>query len=57
MFKVNNKNTGTTSVTSFWCFYCKFGTHVECEQVNFRWDNPCNQGEASLFILSRKALF
>ena len=22
MFKVNNKNTRTTSLTSFWCFYC-----------------------------------
>ena len=22
MFKVNNKNTRTTSMTSFWCFYC-----------------------------------
>ena len=22
MFKVNNKNTTTTSLTLFWCFYC-----------------------------------
>ena len=56
MFKVNNKNIRTTSVTSFWCFYCKLETHVDCEQVNVRWDNPCNQGEASLFILSCKAV-
>ena len=22
LFKVSNKDTTTTSVTSFWCFYC-----------------------------------
>ena len=22
IFKVNNKNTNTTSLTSLWCFYC-----------------------------------
>ena len=22
MFKVNNRNTRTISLTSFWCFYC-----------------------------------
>ena len=24
LFKVNNKNTRTTSLTSFWCFYFNF---------------------------------
>ena len=45
MFKVNSKNTWTTS-TSFWCFYCKFWTYftffstvsiVDFEQVNVSW--------------------
>ena len=31
MFKVNNKNTRTTSMTLFWCFIVNF------EQVNVRW--------------------
>ena len=46
MFKVNNKNTGTTSLTPFWCFYCKLWTYfipfssvssVDFEQVNVNW--------------------
>ena len=38
MFKANNKNTRTTSSTSFWCLYCKLWTYftiVDFEQVNF----------------------
>ena len=27
MFKVNNKNTRTTSMTSFWFFYCQLWTY------------------------------
>ena len=43
MLKVNNKNSRTMSLTSFWCFYCSLGTHftpfssvpmVDFEQVN-----------------------
>ena len=27
MFKVNNEDTRTTALTSFWFFYCYFGTY------------------------------
>ena len=27
MFKVNNENIRTTSMTSFWCFHCKLWTY------------------------------
>ena len=27
MFKVNNKDTKTTPLASFWCLYCYFGTY------------------------------
>ena len=46
MFKVNNKNTRTKSMTSFWCFYCHLRTYFtsfssvsdfDIEQVNVRW--------------------
>ena len=45
MFKVNNKNNRTTSVTSFWFFYClKNISHLfpvfsifDFEQVNISW--------------------
>ena len=29
MFKVNNKNTTTTSMTLFWCFCCYFWTYFK----------------------------
>ena len=47
MFKVKNKNTITTSLTSFWCFYCELLTYftpfpsvfiVDFEQVNVSWE-------------------
>ena len=47
MFKVNNKNSRTTSVASIWCSYCWFWTHftafssasiVNFEQVNVMWN-------------------
>ena len=47
MFKVNNKNSRTTSAASIWCFYCWFWTYftafssasiVDFEQVNVMWD-------------------
>ena len=28
MFKVNNKNARTTSMTSFWCFHCLLWTYI-----------------------------
>ena len=44
MFKVNNKNTKTTLLTSFWCFCCYLWIHfmfnvsiVDFEQVNVSW--------------------
>ena len=46
MFKVNNKNTRTMSMTSFWCFYRQFCTYftlqtnvsnVDFEQTNVSW--------------------
>ena len=46
MFKVYNKNTRTTSLTSFWCFYYELWTYftpfssvpiVNFEQVNVSW--------------------
>ena len=46
MFKVNNKDTRTTPLTSFWCLYCQFWTYftpcscvsiVNFEQVNAKW--------------------
>ena len=45
-FKVNNKNTRTTAVTSFWCCYCQLWTDfthcsgvsiVDFEQINAGW--------------------
>ena len=44
--KVNNKNSKTTSLTSFWCLYCKLWTYftplssvfiIYFEQVNVCW--------------------
>ena len=52
MFKVNNKNTRTTSVTSFWGFYCWLWTYftpfssvfiVDFELVNVSRDGETNQ--------------
>ena len=46
MLEVNHKNTRTTSLTSFWCFYCKLWTYfipfssvsiVNFEQINVSW--------------------
>ena len=37
MFKVYNKDTRTTSVTSFWCLYCKLWTYsTPCSSVSFK---------------------
>ena len=58
MFKVNNKNTRATSMTSFWCFYCSLLTYfisfpsvsiIDFEQVNVSWvsNNP-NLGKPKL---------
>ena len=47
MFKVNNKDTRPTSLTSFWCLSCKLWTYfipfsripiADLEQVNVRLD-------------------
>ena len=47
MFKVNNKVTRTTSLTSFWCLYCWLWTYftlrssvfiANLEQVNADWE-------------------
>ena len=57
MFKVDNKNTRTTSLTSFWDFYCYLWTHftrfssvsiVDFEQVNVSWDNFNRPGHSRL---------
>ena len=46
LFKVNNKNTRKTPVTSFWCFYCQLWTYftpfsgvslADFEQVHVSW--------------------
>ena len=46
-FKVNNRNTRATSVTSCWCFFCLLWTHfttfrsvsiVDLERLNVSWD-------------------
>ena len=35
MFKVNNKDTRTTSMTSFWCLYCYLWTYfTSCSSVS-----------------------
>ena len=35
MFKFNNKDTGTTPLTSFWCLYCKLWTYFTlCPSVS-----------------------
>ena len=41
-FKVNYKDTGTTSVMSFWCFYCysshcSIAFHCYVEKVTASW--------------------
>ena len=47
LFKVNNKDTRMTSLTSYWCLYCYLWTNftqcsgvstVDFEQVNANWD-------------------
>ena len=63
MFKANNKNTRTTSLTSFWCCYCELWTYfthfssvpvAEFEQANVSWV-PCHMRNettlSSLIIL------
>ena len=48
MSKINNKNTGTTSLTSFWYFYCFIFSSVsivDFKQVNVsldEWDTMSN---------------
>ena len=47
MSKINNKNTGTTSLTSFWYFYFIFSSVsiVDFKQVNVsldEWDTMSN---------------
>ena len=48
MSKINNKNTGTTSLTSFWYFYCFIFSSVSIDdfkQVNVsldEWDTMSN---------------
>ena len=46
MFKVNNKDTRTTSLKSFWCLYCQLWTNfthcsgvsiADFEKVNLGW--------------------
>ena len=46
MFKIYNKNTRTTSLTSFWCFYCLLRAYftpfssvsiVDFEHANISW--------------------
>ena len=35
MFQVNNKNTRTTPLVSFWCLYCKGSTYFSrCSTVS-----------------------
>ena len=35
MFQVNNKDTRTTPMTSFWCLYCKLETYfTPCPSVS-----------------------
>ena len=35
MFKVNDKDTKTTPIASFWCFYCELGTYfTPCSSVS-----------------------
>ena len=62
MFKVNNKNTRTTSLTSFWCFQCYFehisylfpsATIVDFEQVNFNWKGIGEKTKNSTALLSK----
>ena len=57
MFKVNNKNTRTTSMTLFWCFYGWFWTYfthfssisiVDFEQVNVSWDNRVSKNTQNM---------
>ena len=47
MFKVNNKNNRTTSLTLLWCFYCQLWSYftpfssvsiADFEQVNVSWE-------------------
>ena len=54
MFKVNYKNTRTTSLTSFKCLYCKLQTYfrpfstasiVDLKQVNFSWVVPSSEAK------------
>ena len=53
MFKVNNKDARTTSMTSFWCFIVNFehisqtyftpsSVSVDFEQVNVSWEIGCS---------------
>ena len=59
MLKVDNKNTRTTSLTLFWCFYSKIWTYftpsnvslVDIEQVNVSWVDPVDSKNKLIDIL------
>ena len=71
IFKVNNKETRTTSMTSFWCIYCELWTYftpfssvftVDVEQVNVYWEflTLCENPEkivVGMFFPDRQIIF
>ena len=65
MFKVNNKDTKTTPMASFWCLYCKLLTYfIPCsnvsiarfEQVNADW-GICPTYLIPIFPLKKSSKF
>ena len=62
MFEVNNKDTRTTSMMLFWCFYCQLLTYFTSFPkifiVNFELINVCWAIPEHMFLwklLSRKS--
>ena len=62
MFKVNNKDTRMTSITSLWCLYCSNFTPssvstVDFKQVNVTWESSLHVLEAATERCYRKFVF
>ena len=56
MFKGDNKNTRTTSLTLFWCFYCHLWTYFTPFSSVFIADFEQSNVSSNVFIFKRKVL-
>ena len=56
MFKGDNKNTRTTSLTLFWCFYCHLWTYFTPFSSVFIADFEQSNVSSNVFTFKRKVL-